>query len=247
MERGARLAGAFFTETGEKPAESAICWPRWPPMAGGLWRCRDGTGVAFSAGIMINISQETASTATPISLDDRLRELEASLISWALTASRGNKSKAARLLQVKRSTLGDRINRCGLGRQPETEPAVSRPRRSRLRARRPLAVRPSPAGARGRRSSLRRRRAVFEPLPDAARSTGSGPGSRGWRTGREGPPPCHVTDRVATARGTPHRPRPDSRPHDLAARAPAAGRWTVRSLVRPVHLQIPSARRRRAP
>jgi DNA-binding NtrC family response regulator len=90
-----------------------------------LCRRRDGTSVAFSAGIMIN--QETASTATPISLDDRLRELEASLISWALNLSRGNKSKAARLLQVKRSTLGDRINRCGLGRQPESVPVVSRP------------------------------------------------------------------------------------------------------------------------
>lgn len=59
------------------------------------------------------------STATldvaPISLDDRVREFEASLIRWALTVSRGNKSQAARLLQVKRSTLGDRINRCGLG------------------------------------------------------------------------------------------------------------------------------------
>ena len=61
-------------------------------------------------------------SVTPISLDDRLRELEASLISWALGMSRGNKSKAARLLQVKRSTLGDRINRCGLGHK--TEPAV---------------------------------------------------------------------------------------------------------------------------
>lgn len=60
----------------------------------------------------------------PISLDDRLRELEASLITWALAVSRGNKSKAARLLQVKRSTLGDRINRCGLGRRPEPAPAV---------------------------------------------------------------------------------------------------------------------------
>ena len=79
----------------------------------GLCRRGDGTGVAFSAGM---VNQETASTAAaPISLDDRLRELEASLISWALTASRGNKSKAARLLQVKRSTLGDRINRCGSG------------------------------------------------------------------------------------------------------------------------------------
>jgi DNA-binding NtrC family response regulator len=53
---------------------------------------------------------------SPISLDDRVREFEAGLISWALTVARGNKSKAARLLKIKRSTLGDRINRCGLGR-----------------------------------------------------------------------------------------------------------------------------------
>jgi two-component system response regulator AtoC len=52
--------------------------------------------------------------AAPISLDDRLREVEANLIGWALKVSNGNKSKAAELLQIKRSTLGDRINRCGL-------------------------------------------------------------------------------------------------------------------------------------
>jgi transcriptional regulator with PAS, ATPase and Fis domain len=52
----------------------------------------------------------------PISLDDRMRELEASLIGWALKVSHGNKSRAAELLQIKRSTLGDRINRCGLAR-----------------------------------------------------------------------------------------------------------------------------------
>ena len=55
------------------------------------------------------------SEAAPISLDERIRELEAALIGWALTVSHGNKSRAAELLQVKRSTLGDRINRCGLG------------------------------------------------------------------------------------------------------------------------------------
>jgi transcriptional regulator with GAF, ATPase, and Fis domain len=55
----------------------------------------------------------------PIALDDRLRELESSLITWALKVSKGNKSRAAELLQIKRSTLGDRIVRCGLthGRQ----------------------------------------------------------------------------------------------------------------------------------
>ena len=54
------------------------------------------------------------------SLDDRLRELESNLILWALKVSNGNKSKAAELLQIKRSTLGDRINRCGLGHEAES-------------------------------------------------------------------------------------------------------------------------------
>jgi hypothetical protein len=31
--------------------------------------------------------------------------------------SKGNKSRAAELLQIKRSTLGDRINRCGLDKR----------------------------------------------------------------------------------------------------------------------------------
>lgn len=50
----------------------------------------------------------------PVSLDDRLREVERDLISWALRVTRGNESKAADLLRIKRSTLGDRISRCGL-------------------------------------------------------------------------------------------------------------------------------------
>jgi transcriptional regulator with GAF, ATPase, and Fis domain len=49
-----------------------------------------------------------------MSLDDRIREVEANLVGWALRASDGNKSKAAKLLNVKRSTLGDRIKRLGL-------------------------------------------------------------------------------------------------------------------------------------
>lgn len=55
---------------------------------------------------------------TAISLDDKLRDVERTLISWALRSTRGNKSRAAALLGIKRSTLGDRINRCGLGRTP---------------------------------------------------------------------------------------------------------------------------------
>jgi DNA-binding NtrC family response regulator len=49
-----------------------------------------------------------------VRLDDHLRRVEASLIEWALGVTGGNKSRAAELLHVKRSTLGDRIQRCGL-------------------------------------------------------------------------------------------------------------------------------------
>jgi DNA-binding NtrC family response regulator len=46
--------------------------------------------------------------------------------------SGGNKSRAAELLQIKRSTLGDRINRCGLGgakttSEPEYEASQQAP------------------------------------------------------------------------------------------------------------------------
>ncbi len=81
-------------------------------------------GILFRAGSqppdaamppMATLPQEAA----PVALDDRLRELESNLIAWALKVSNGNKSKAAELLQIKRSTLGDRINRCGLGRETD--------------------------------------------------------------------------------------------------------------------------------
>src|SRR5215475_6771599 len=39
-----------------------------------------------------------------ISLDDRLRAVEASLITWALKQTGGNKSRAAALLQIRRTT-----------------------------------------------------------------------------------------------------------------------------------------------
>jgi transcriptional regulator with GAF, ATPase, and Fis domain len=49
-----------------------------------------------------------------VSLDGRLHEVETHLINWALKASHGNKSRAADLLRIKRSTLGDRIRKLGL-------------------------------------------------------------------------------------------------------------------------------------
>jgi transcriptional regulator with GAF, ATPase, and Fis domain len=76
--------------------------------------------ILFRAGAQPDVATQPVATlpqrAAPIALDDRLLELESSLISWALKVSNGNKSRAAELLQIKRSTLGDRINRCGLGK-----------------------------------------------------------------------------------------------------------------------------------
>jgi DNA-binding NtrC family response regulator len=54
-----------------------------------------------------------------ISLDDRLLQVESNLIGWALKVAEGNKSRAAALLNIKRSTLGDRITRCGLSEPAE--------------------------------------------------------------------------------------------------------------------------------
>jgi transcriptional regulator with GAF, ATPase, and Fis domain len=52
--------------------------------------------------------------ASGTSLDQRLRAVETQLITWALRKTGGNKSKAAAVLNVRRSTLGDRIKKLGL-------------------------------------------------------------------------------------------------------------------------------------
>ena len=49
-----------------------------------------------------------------ISLDEHLMRVESGLIGWALGLAGGNKTRAAAILKIKRSTLGDRINRCRL-------------------------------------------------------------------------------------------------------------------------------------
>ena len=54
----------------------------------------------------------------PAPLDERLLRIEAAIIATTLAETGGNKSEAARRLGIKRSTLGDRITRCGL-RRPE--------------------------------------------------------------------------------------------------------------------------------
>ena len=82
-------------------------------------RCNQVRSACMPASILFDSALEHAGSQTCdpshiVSLDDRLRDVEASLITWALGASGGNKSKAAELLQIKRSTLGDRIRRLGL-------------------------------------------------------------------------------------------------------------------------------------
>jgi DNA-binding NtrC family response regulator len=84
-------------------------------------------GVLFGASdpIPAPASAELVVTEpSPISLDDRLREVESNLITWALKVSDGNKSRAAELLSIKRSTLGDRITRCGITEHPAPEAAA---------------------------------------------------------------------------------------------------------------------------
>jgi transcriptional regulator with GAF, ATPase, and Fis domain len=75
-------------------------------------------GAAESGGAL---PEGAAAAPKSISLDDRLKEVESNLIGWALKVADGNKSKAAELLNIKRSTLGDRIARCGLV-EPRSEP-----------------------------------------------------------------------------------------------------------------------------
>jgi transcriptional regulator with PAS, ATPase and Fis domain len=95
--------------------------------AGILFRAGAGQAVRSTPTAPTPSTEPIAPMASPqtpigrgqISLEDRLLELEANLIGWALKMTNGNKSKAAELLQIKRSTLGDRINRCGMRRRRE--------------------------------------------------------------------------------------------------------------------------------
>lgn len=57
------------------------------------------------------------------SLDERLAQVESQMITAALRTAHGNKSRAAELLRIKRSTLGDRIRKLGLA-DPDAAPAA---------------------------------------------------------------------------------------------------------------------------
>jgi DNA-binding NtrC family response regulator len=81
------------------------------------------------AGILFHATPRSAAGPPEFgegSLDRRLAQLEAQIITAALRSVRGNKSKAAALLQIKRSTLGDRIKKLGLMDPDDGNPAASR-------------------------------------------------------------------------------------------------------------------------
>ena len=66
------------------------------------------------AGILFHSSPRRDASFAEGSLDERLNLVESQIITAALRAANGNKSKAAELLRIKRSTLGDRIRKLGL-------------------------------------------------------------------------------------------------------------------------------------
>jgi DNA-binding NtrC family response regulator len=69
---------------------------------------------ARDASVPVVPAADPPTSTGRVSLDGRLQEVETHLITWALKASHGNKSRAAELLRIKRSTLGDRIRKLGL-------------------------------------------------------------------------------------------------------------------------------------
>ena len=60
------------------------------------------------------VAAVTAQSYSDLPLDERLLRIEAEIIGAVLAETNGNKSKAALRLGIKRSTLGDRIQRCGI-------------------------------------------------------------------------------------------------------------------------------------
>jgi DNA-binding NtrC family response regulator len=94
----------------------------------GAEAARDGDHLSLSPEPAPAAALPGTNELSPVSLDDRLREFETDLISWALRVTAGNKSRAAKLLKIKRSTLSDRMSRSGLKVKEATD------ERRRLRA-----------------------------------------------------------------------------------------------------------------
>jgi sigma-54 specific flagellar transcriptional regulator A len=115
-------ANVLVAEPGERrPALPRDQDEAWEWLAGGPLDAPAGAD-ALLRGAVGGAEPPSASSTPPVpllgrlgglSLDEYLRRVESECIAAALTASGGNKSRAARLLGIKRSTLGDRIMRCG--------------------------------------------------------------------------------------------------------------------------------------
>lgn len=99
-----------------------------------------GTGDGVFATLTDPPAQYDACVPAPvdatvgISLDDQLRALESRLIAEALAATNGNKTRAAEMLRIERSTLSDRIKRLGL--QPTSVASWLEPATEGIRDRR---------------------------------------------------------------------------------------------------------------
>lgn len=81
-------------------------------------RCRTVKRGCLPARVLASVAgekkQEIVRLDAPC-LDDRIAQFEAEIITGALEAASYNRSRAARLLGIKRSTLVDRIRRLGVG------------------------------------------------------------------------------------------------------------------------------------
>jgi len=109
----------------ERIAQTCTC-----PMVGQA--CVSMPGVSQLMASAPRPEETVPHRSSPVFLDDRVRELERSLIEWALNACDGNKAKAARLLHVRRSTFADRLRRCGVG-VADRPPSRARQLHSRAR------------------------------------------------------------------------------------------------------------------
>jgi DNA-binding NtrC family response regulator len=77
-----------------------------------------GPAAGLASDAVPDVGPEPAGQVLPagMTLDERLRKVEFEIIMAALRDAGGNKSRAAAVLGVKRSTLGDRIARLGVER-----------------------------------------------------------------------------------------------------------------------------------
>lgn len=128
----AALTAQFLGRPVSPPAVQALLDYSWPgnvrelretcEWIGRTCRCRlvkRGCLPARIPAAVRGLQRHEAEHADPAGLDERVAQFEAGLIAAALEAAAYNRSRAARLLGIKRSTLVDRIRRLGIGVEEE--------------------------------------------------------------------------------------------------------------------------------